>query len=75
MSASNSPMPPKSTPPDDPHVLAGEYVLGTLPAAARSAVAKRLQTDVVLLARLGVGGHQTLSHTPPLIPAEAGTQV
>src|SRR4051794_8048598 len=43
-----SPMSPNSTPPDDPHVLAGEYVLGTLPAAARSAVAKRLQTDAVL---------------------------
>ena len=48
MSAPKSPMSPNSTPPDDPHVLAGEYVLGTLPAAARSAVAKRLQTDVVL---------------------------
>lgn len=34
--------------PEDLHVLAGEYVLGTLPAAARSAVEQRLATDVTL---------------------------
>ena len=36
--------------PEDLHVLAGEYVLGTLPAAERQAVQKRLQ------------GEQTLQH-------------
>ncbi|MNE53191.1 hypothetical protein D3C80_1479020 [compost metagenome] len=35
----------------------------------------RPQGAIVLLARLGVASHQTVSHTPPLIPAEAGTQV
>lgn len=34
--------------PEDLHVLAGEYVLGTLPAAARSAVEQRLSTDAAL---------------------------
>ena len=34
--------------PEDLHVLAGEYVLGTLPAAARSAVEQRLATDAAL---------------------------
>ena len=34
--------------PEDLHVLAGEYVLGTLPAAARSAVKQRLATDAAL---------------------------
>ena len=56
MSVPTSPTSTTSTLPDDPHVLAGEYVLGTLPAATRSAVAKRLQTDVVLLARLASAG-------------------
>src|SRR4051794_39385951 len=48
MSAPKSPLSPNSTPPDDPHVLAGEYVPGKLPAAPGSAVARRLQTDAVL---------------------------
>ena len=43
-----APMPPNSAPPDDLNLLAGEYVLGTLPAAARNAVAQRLQTDTAL---------------------------
>ena len=43
-----APMPPNSAPPDDLNLLAGEYVLGTLPAAARNAVAQRLQTDTTL---------------------------
>jgi len=34
--------------PEDLHVLAGEYVLGTLPAAARSALEQRLDTDAAL---------------------------
>jgi len=34
--------------PEDLHVVAGEYVLGTLPAAARIAVAQRLVTDAAL---------------------------
>ncbi|MFN3438393.1 MAG: anti-sigma factor domain-containing protein [Acidovorax sp.] len=39
---------PTPSAPEDLHVLAGEYVLGTLPAAARSAVEQRLATDVTL---------------------------
>ncbi|MBU1819732.1 MAG: anti-sigma factor [Gammaproteobacteria bacterium] len=39
---------PKPRDPEDLHVLAGEYVLGTLPAAARSAVEQRLATDAAL---------------------------
>lgn len=35
-------------PPEDLQVLAGEYVLGTLPAAARDTVARRLATDAAL---------------------------
>ena len=48
MSVPTSPTSTTSTLPDDPHVLAGEYVLGTLPAAARDAVAQRLGTDAAL---------------------------
>lgn len=42
------PTTPTSALPNDLHILAGEYVLGTLPAAARDAVAQRLQTDAAL---------------------------
>ena len=39
---------PAPSGPEDLHVLAGEYVLGTLPAAARRAAEQRLATDAAL---------------------------
>ena len=39
---------PSPLDPEDLHVLAGEYVLGSLPAAARRAVEQRLATDTAL---------------------------
>ena len=39
---------PPTPSPDDLHVLAGEYVLGTLPAAERQAVQQRLPGDRAL---------------------------
>ena len=40
--------PPNPLPPQDDDTLAGEYVLGTLPAAARHALQQRLPTDPAL---------------------------
>ena len=39
---------PSTPSPEDLHVLAGEYVLGTLPAAERQAVEYRLPADPAL---------------------------
>lgn len=39
---------PTPSGPEDLHILAGEYVLGTLPAAARRAAEQRLATDAAL---------------------------
>ena len=39
---------PSTPSPEDLHVLAGEYVLGTLPAAERQAVEHRLPADPAL---------------------------
>ena len=39
---------PTPSSPEDLQVLAGEYVLGTLPAATRDTVTQRLATDTAL---------------------------
>jgi anti-sigma-K factor RskA len=56
--------------PDDIEHLAGEYVLGTLPAAARRAVERRLADDAVLRAAVESWEARLLPLTALVPPAE-----